>query len=175
MLHESLKQLRLNNMKENKNVWLKVGLLMAALASTAYLLMLGWYNTLSLDDYGFVADIEEQGQWQGRFSAFFVSSCLMLLFGRMTNLLCYTLFQILVGVSVIGLLIKWTLPRIDRFVLWACAFLVNNIAVMAVLEPSTYFWLCCLGYFLVAYATVLLVGLLFFSKDNRDGLMYTLY
>ena len=78
-------------------------LLIAALVSSFYLLMLGWYNTLSLDDYGFVADIEQQGHWdymkdmylhwQGRFSAFFVSSYLIPIFGRMPNMLPYTVFQ----------------------------------------------------------------------------------
>ena len=93
--------------REKQYLIVKVCLLIAAVVSSAYLLMLGWYNTLSLDDYGFVADIEEQGpweftknmylNWQGRFSAFFVSSYLMPIFGRMSNMLPYTVFQMAVG------------------------------------------------------------------------------
>ena len=54
-------------------------LIIAAIATTVYLLMLGWYNTLTLDDYVWV-DIEERGvfkwmynvymTWEGRWSAF---------------------------------------------------------------------------------------------------------
>lgn len=80
--------------KQKKQIIIvKLCLLIAALVSSIYLLMLAWYNTLSLDDYGFVADIEQQGHWdymkdmylnwQGRFSAFFVSSYLIPIFGRM--------------------------------------------------------------------------------------------
>lgn len=162
--------------REKQYLIVKVCLLIAALVSSAYLLMLGWYNTLSLDDYGFVAEIEEQGpweftknmylNWQGRFSAFFVSSYLMPLFGRMSNMLPYTVFQMAVGTCVTFLLLKWINKSNDLSLLWIVALLVNNVAVQAVLESSTYYWLCCEGYFLVPYATMLLVGLLFFSENQ---------
>ena len=160
--------------REKQYLIVKVCLLIAALVSSVYLLMLGWYNTLSLDDYGFVAEIEQQGpwsytknmymNWQGRFSAFFVSSYLIPIFGRMSNMLPYTVFQMVVGTCVTFLLLKWILKSGERSLLWILAVLVNNVAVQAVLESSTYYWLCCEGYFLVPYATMLLVGLLFFSK-----------
>lgn len=157
--------------------FVKVGLWLAALATSAYLLMLGWYNTLSLDDYMYLFDIEQLGQlgyvrkiyftWQGRFSVFFVSSYLMPLFGNMANMLPYTVFQMLIGTLVIFLFLKWGLELQDRLLLFVCAMLINNVAVLALLEFSTYYWLCCMCYFLVPYATILLVGLLFFKKDRR--------
>ena len=164
--------------KQNKQIIIvKLCLLIAALVSSIYLLMLAWYNTLSLDDYGFVADIEQQGHWdymkdmylnwQGRFSAFFVSSYLIPIFGRMSNMLPYTLFQIAVGTCVTFLLLKWIVKSKDLSLIWIIALLVNNVAVQAVLESSTYYWLCCEGYFLVPYATMLLVGLLFFCESRN--------
>ena len=65
-----------------------------AIASTAYLLMLGWNNALSLDDYGYVFLVENNGVlgmmrmayqgWQCRFSTFFVNGLVFLLFGRVS-------------------------------------------------------------------------------------------
>ena len=73
----------MNMQSINRNVVNKWLISIAAICTTTYLLMLGWFNTLSLDDYGFVVDLSHYTPWewtkfmymtwQGRFSDFFVS------------------------------------------------------------------------------------------------------
>ena len=63
-----------------KKVLIDILLIIAATSSTIYLSYLSAYNVLSLDDYGFVADLGTKSiwkyvadlymNWQGRFSAF---------------------------------------------------------------------------------------------------------
>lgn len=152
------------------NRWL---IIIAAFVTTAYLLMLGCFNTLSLDDYGFVVDLSHYTPWewtkfmymtwQGRFSGFFVSGITFQLWGRASSLLSWTVIHLLLGYWVVGLIIR-DVVKIKDVGLWLpLAVLIENITIMSVLEFSTFYWLCCAGYFLVVYATILLAYVLFFS------------
>lgn len=155
----------------------KVGALLlciAAICTTAYLLMLGWFNTLSLDDYGFAVDLSHMTPWewmkntymtwQGRFSTFLVSGCIFKIWGHATSLFSWTIIHLLLGYAVAYLYMRDVLKVKNVVSRCALAVLVSNITIMSVFEISTFYWLCCAGYFLVIYATLLLFYVLFVSK-----------
>lgn len=152
----------------------RVALLMAVVCTTAYLLMLGFYSTLLLDDYGYTHLALTGGVGalvkttymgaQCRFAGFFVTGILMNIFGHDTNMIGYTVLMLVLGyLSVYALLVNLFRHR-DKWMLWGVSMLVLNVAVMACLEISTFFWLCCSIYFLEMYATLLLVTVLFYSE-----------
>ena len=158
---------------DNCNVIIKWLINIAAICTTAYLLMLGWFNTLSLDDYGFVVDITHYNPWQwakvmymtwqGRFSTFFVNGFIFKLWGHAPSLFLWTTIHLLLGYWVVGLIIR-DVAKIKDIELWIpLSVLIENITIMSVFEISTFYWLCCAGYFLVIYATILLGYVLFFS------------
>lgn len=158
----------------NRELLIKVLLVVAAVCTTAYLLMLGWFNTLSLDDYGFAVDISHLSPWewmvrqymtwQGRFSAFLVSGYIFEIWGRSSSLFSWTVIHLLLGFAVVYLYVRDVLKVKDVVNRCAIAVLVSNITIMSVFEISTFYWLCCAGYFLVIYATLLLFYVLFVSK-----------
>lgn len=167
----------------NTNVIIKQLLLIVAICTTAYLMMLGWFNTLSLDDYGFAVDMsrytpwewakEIYMTWQGRFSSFFVSGFIFQLWGHASSLFSWTVIHLLSGYWVVGLFIR-DVAKVKDIGLWIpLAILIENITIMSVFEFSTFYWLCCAGYFLVIYATILLIYVLFFSHW-RNWLNWTI-
>lgn len=158
----------------DRNRVIKVLLVVAAVCTTAYLLMLGWFNTLSLDDYGFAVDLSHMTPWQwmerqymtwqGRFSTFLVSGYIFEVWGRSTSLFSWTIIHLLLGYAVTYLYIRDVLKVKDVVNRCAIAILVSNITIMSVFDISTFYWLCCAGYFLVIYATLMLFYVLFVSK-----------
>lgn len=152
---------------------INVLLIVASVCTTAYLLMLGWFNTLSLDDYSFVVDMTQNSvfgwtklmyeTWQGRFSTFLVSGCIFKIWGFATSLFSWTVIHLILGYAVVYLYIRDVLRVRDTVHCIAIAVLVSNITIMSVFEISTFYWLCCAGYFLVIYATLLLFYVLFVS------------
>ncbi len=155
-------------------LWIKSLLCLAAAVTTAYLLMLGWYNTLSLDDYGFAVDMRTNTPyswmkqmymtWQGRFSGFFVSGLVFKLFGNGDFLWLWSVIHLALGYVVVGLYIKNVVKVNDYCLLLSTTILLTNIAICSVFELGTFYWLCCVGYFLVIYATLLLIYILFFAQ-----------
>lgn len=141
-------------------------------ATTAYLLMLGWYNTLSLDDYGFAVDLRVYNPfswtkqiyltWQGRFTGFFLSGIRFELFDT-SSLWIWTIIHLLLGYMVTWLYMKDVVRIKDTCLNVGISVLLTNIAICSVFEISTFYWLCCAGYFFVIYATLLLVYVLFFA------------
>ena len=158
----------------NKEVCRRILIILAALISTGYLLMLGWYNTLSLDDYGFVVDTSNVSPWQwayhmymtwqGRFSTFLVNGCLFILFGHSSTLFPLTVLHLLLGYGVLYLYARDVLHIKDVTNRIAITVLITNIAIMSVFEISTFYWLCCAGYFLEIYATLLLFYVIYIAK-----------
>ncbi len=162
-------------MKNKLSVFIpRIAFIFAVLCSTAYLLMLGYYSTLLLDDYGYthLALTEGVGALvrttylgaQCRFAGFFVTGILMNIFGHDTNMIGYTLFMLLAGYGSLYALLVNIFRQSKKIVLWGFAMLLINVAIMACLEISTFFWLCCSIYFLEMYATLLLVTILFYSQ-----------
>lgn len=158
----------------NKEVCRRILIILAALISTGYLLMLGWYNALSLDDYGFVVDTSNVSPWQwayhmymtwqGRFSTFLVNGYLFILFGHSSTLFPLTVLHLLLGYGVLYLYARDVLHIKDVTNRIAITVLITNIAIMSVFEISTFYWLCCAGYFLEIYATLLLFYVIYIAK-----------
>lgn len=151
----------------------------AAILSTIYLLIIGWYNVLSLDDYGYTAGVEENGVfglvrdaymgWQCRFSTFFVNGLIMLIFGRASNLVGVTILMLCTGWIAVERLLtgisntyKLNLSCPAK---WGTAILCANIGVMSFLQPSTFYWLCALNYTIAIWATIFLLYFIFFSSS----------
>lgn len=155
-------------------LYLKILVVLAATATTAYLLMLGWFNTLSLDDYGFAVDLTHYSllqwtkhmymNWQGRFSTFLINGCLFKLFGHSCTLFPWTTIHLMFGYGVLYLYFRNVLHIEDVANRIAMTVLVTNITIMSVFEISTFYWLCCAGYFLVIYATLLLFYVIYVAK-----------
>lgn len=159
---------------KHKELFLRITLIIAALSTSAYLLMLGWFNMLCLDDYGFAVDLSLFSPWewtkrmymtwQGRFSAFWVSGYIFEIWGRSETLFVWTIIHLLLGYGVIYLYARDVLHITDKINRIATTILVTNITIMSIFEISTFYWLCCAGYFLVIYATLLLFYVIYVSK-----------
>ncbi len=159
---------------KSKELFIKAVIIFAAMSTTAYLLMLGWFNTLSLDDYSCAVDINnysplewmklEYMTWQGRFSAFFVSGCVFHIWGQSVSLFSWTVIHLLLGYGVLYLYTRDVLHIKDVTNRIGITILVTNIAIMSIFEISTFYWLCCAGYFLVIYATLLLFYVIYVAK-----------
>ena len=148
----------------------------AALSGTAYLIMLGFFYVLCLDDYGWIWFAEEgygrlmefsYMEWQSRFSAYMVNGVLWQLMGRMTNWLPWTILQLAVGYLSAWLLWRSVGHVKDVWNQWGLAILTTNVGILAMFEPSTFFWVCCPNYIHAIWATELLVYFNFFSKEKQ--------
>lgn len=140
--------------------------------------MIGFYNTLSLDDYGYVYRLETQGLfesirtvyngWQCRFSTLFMNNIIFLIFGRSSNLVGVTLIMLAIGYVTFGLLFDGILKKhnivLSNSVMFASTILLVNIGVMSYLESNTFFWLCTLNYTFSSYMAILLIYSLFYSR-----------
>lgn len=159
----------------------KIALILAVVGSTAYLLMLGWYNNLLLDDYGFVADVDRDGpyglmknaywHWQSRFSAFYVLGWILKIWGHASNLIGYTILLLAVGYATIYYALQRITKIQDKWMMLGMAILINNVSIMAYLELSTFYWVCCALYTLSTYTAILLFTIIFFSA-GRDWLRW---
>ena len=167
------------DMKNNKNIGniiLKIAFVGAIICSIAYLLMLGWYNTLLLDDYGFAADVDEGGAyglmrnaylyWQCRFSAFYVLGWILKIWGHASNLIGYTILLLLLGYGSIYYALRNITQITNKWLQIGSAILITNVSVMAYLEISTFYWVCCAVYTLSIYAAIVLITAIFFSKGK---------
>ena len=157
-----------------ESLFMKVALLCAILSSTFYLLMLGWYNNLLLDDYGFVSDMETYGvmgylpklkMWgQCRYSAFLVLGWILQIWGHASNLIGYTIMMLVFGYASLYYALQNITRVPDKGILCAISILITNISIMAYLEISTFYWVCCAIYTLSTYAAIVLFTAIFFSK-----------
>lgn len=160
----------------------RIALALAVVCSTAYLLMLGWYNNLLLDDYGFVAEVDQGGayglmknaywHWQSRFSAFYVLGWILKIWGHASNLIGYTMLLLIIGYATIYYALRRRTKIQEKWLVLGLAMLINNVSIMAYLELSTFYWVCCALYTLSTYAAILLFTIIFFS-EGRDWLRWT--
>ena len=155
-----------------------ISLIVAAIVSSIYLLMLGWFNAPALDDYGYIYMVEEKGVWgmmatayngwQCRFSTFLVNGTIMLLFGRASNLILVTILMLMSGWLLAERLLTGIFRKygidVPKLQLVCLAVLVVNVSLMAYLEPATFFWLSALNYTISVWMTVLIVYSLFYSE-----------
>lgn len=154
----------------------KIAFVAAVISSTAYLLMLGWYNNLLLDDYGMVADVDVGGAyglmkgayfgWQSRFSAFYVLGCIFKIFGHASNLIGYTILLLVLGYGTLYYALRNITQLTNKWLLFGSAILITNVSIMAYFEMSTFYWVCCAVYTLSTYAAIALFTAIFFSNGK---------
>ena len=154
----------------------KIAFVAAVISSTAYLLMLGWYNNLLLDDYGMVADVDVGGAyglmkgayfgWQSRFSAFYVLGCIFKIFGHVSNLIGYTILLLVLGYGTLYYALKNITRLTNKWLLFGSAILITNVSIMAYFEMSTFYWVCCAVYTLSTYAAIALFTAIFFNNGT---------
>lgn len=167
-------------MTSNKSISITLCLALFALASSLYLLLLGWNNALALDDYGYVSLVEKHGVWgmmsiayhgwQCRFSTFLVNGLILLLFGRAKNLVGVTILMLLLGWGTTCLLFSGINRKhnlgIPMTIVGLVSIITVNVGVVSFLEPATFFWLCALNYTISIWMTLLLIYALFFCNGN---------
>lgn len=152
-------------------------LIIAASVTTLYLLMLGWYNTLTLDDYVWI-DIENRGifkwmyhiymTWEGRWSAFTVDAFLWKIWAHAPNLILFTVLHLALGyITTYCLMKKLLSPKKKNWQLWTYAILMVNIGLLALQEISTLYWLCCPHYIMCVWAFIWLCYMLFLIDQYR--------
>ena len=161
----------------NLNLSAVILLAAAAVATTCYLLMLGWYNTLTLDDYSW-SSIESLGvwnwmrsvymTWEGRWSAFTVDACIWKIWAHASNMILFTVIHLAIGYVTTYCLLRKILSR-KRFdwLLLTFSVLVVNLSILALQEISTFYWLCCPHYVMCVWAFIWLYYLLYLVKDYR--------
>lgn len=152
-------------------------LVAAALVTTFYLLMLGWYNTLTLDDYAW-SDIESRGifkwmyyiymTWEGRWSAFTIDACIWKIWAHASNLILFTVLHLALGyISTYCLLKKLFSKKSFDWNLLTFSVLVVNLSVLALQEISTVYWLCCPHYVMCVWAVMWLYNMLFLTDQYK--------
>ena len=166
--------------KKSTNIYslvTSIALVFAVVCSTAYLLMLGRYNVLISDDFGFISIVDNKGalgmmqdvyiNQQSRFSAFLVLGWILKVFGHSSNLIGYTVLLLLLGYGVMFYALRNITEIRNKWLLVGCGILITNMSVMAYLELSTFYWICCALYTLSSYAAIILITVIFFSKRKE--------
>ena len=161
-------------MKRKISIWM---LCFVALCSAIYLLMLGWYNVLTLDDYSSVASVDERGAlgyvqnmymtWQGRWSAFLIDAIYYKIWGHASNLVTFTMLQLAIGYVTVYYLFRKIIQEKNTIVLASISVLFVNLSILALQEISTFYWLCCPHYIVCVWAFIWLCILLFLIKDYQ--------
>lgn len=164
-------------MNKYTNTFCLIAWIVCALISTAYLLMLGYYNTILLDDYGFMVQLREMSPWnfastmymtwEGRFLPFVSSGIVMHLLDGKNNLLWYSLFLLVIGYLCIYALLKTLQPKTKNYVLGGASVIVANMIIMSYFERSTFYWICCFGYTLGLWLTILAFAVILNDKIKR--------
>ena len=152
-------------------------LCIGGITSTIYLLLLGRYDVLTLDDYGCIADVDHIGvwgyvrsmylHWQGRWSAFFVDAIYYKIWGHASNLITFTLFQLMIGYATVYLLLKKLFSTQHNVMLASNSVLFVNLSILSLQEISTFYWLCCPHYILCVWAFMWLCYLLFLVEQLK--------
>lgn len=152
-------------------------LVAAAMVTTGYLLMLGWYNTMTLDDYAW-SDIDTRGvfnwtyhvymTWEGRWSAFIVDACIWKIWAHASNMVLFTVLHLALGyVSTYYLLKKLFAKTSFDGVLLVFSILAVNLSILALQEISTLYWLCCPHYIMCVWAVMWLCNMLFLTDKFK--------
>lgn len=166
----------MNNTQKIVSILCKVAFIAAIVCSTAYLLMLGWFNNFLMDDYSFISDVDSGGawgltkhaylNWQSRFSAFYVLGWILSIWGHATNLIGYTILLLVLGYGTIYYALRNITHVTDKWILCGSSILITNVTIMAYLELSTFYWVCCVLYTLSTYAAIILITTIFFRKSK---------
>ena len=156
-------------MKNNR--LLSVLFIVPAIASSLYLLVLGYYALPVADDFGWAVQVREMGPfgfvkmmffgWQGRYSALFVDGILCKSFGWNEHLLSFTIMELFLGYGAVYLLLRDLLRIHDNRLLLVLSITTTNLGVMSFPDLGTFFWLCTTNYIHEIWFTLYLVWFVF--------------
>lgn len=142
----------------------------------AYLFLLGSYNGLSNDDWVFIEKMKETGfwnflsdtymTWQGRFSSFFITACILKLYNLFGNIFFLPYFLFALGVSANYLLLSLFIPIVSKKSRFFISCFIFNIFVLGSLDFTTFYWACACTYFTLVFLTEILIYLLLSNKTN---------
>lgn len=149
-------------------------LALAAIATLAYLLMLGYFALPTADDWGWarqVSDLNPFGfvkafyfGWQGRFSALLIDGALCKYLGWNEHLLGFAIVELLLGYGAIYLLLRDMLSLRNNSMLAIVSIVVTNLGVMAFPEIGTFYWLCTTNYIHEIWLTLYLAWFVFYCR-----------
>lgn len=166
----------MENIKMSKHLRYVIngGLVITAVVSTLYLLMLGYYALPTADDWWWTNLVEEMNPfgfvkhfylvWQGRYSALLVDGALCRYLGRSEHLLGFTIVELLLGYGAIYLLLRDLLKLPDSGILAAIVVIITNLGVMAFPEIGTFYWLCTTNYIHEIWFTIYLIWFVFYCR-----------
>jgi hypothetical protein len=159
-----------------KNKIIILLLLVANIACLAYLLMLGWNNSLLMDDLAFIKAVEQKGifgwihsmyfNWQGRFGMFFISGLLFSLAMKFSNLVLLTIIQLILGYISVFCLLKYCFQKASKWVTLLVSVTVFNLSILGLLDFSTFYWVCASAYITIISFTILLIVVIVNDKLN---------
>ncbi len=172
--------MKFNELLKYKSIFF---LILLAVITTSYLLVLGYYNSFLLDDYAFIAKVRQQGifgfishmylTWQGRFGAFFLSGLNYKIFEN-SNLIFMAIFHLLLGYITLFLSLKSILPKLNLFLKWLLAVVITNLMIFGQLAFHIFYWGCTSWYISVNYLLVLSL-LMIFSKSYQKTYTYPIF
>lgn len=147
-------------------------ILLASVVSTIYLLMLGRYNVLIVDDYLFASKLKEVGifdfvlgmynHWQGRYGSFILSAFFYLVGEK--YLWLSTILQLVIGYFSFGCFLKLFLKN-NLFLRTVVTVVFVNMTIMSLFEISTFYWQCANSYVMLIFLTFLLSYFVF--RDEK--------
>ena len=158
-------------MRVIKNIWHIMALLLAAIGSLVYLLMLGYFALPTADDWGWARLVSDFGSfgfvhmfyycWQGRFSALLIDGTLCRWLGWNEHLLLFSCVELILGYGAVYLLLR-DLAKISKGLTLALAsIIITNLGVMAFPEIGTFYWLCTSNYIHEIWFTMYLIWFIF--------------
>jgi hypothetical protein len=155
---------------------LVLSLLIANVPVIFYLLFLGYYNSLFLDDYGFSVAVKERGlalvkdmyfNWQGRYGILIISCFLFKIAQLFGNLLPLTIFQLLLGYGCFYLLLHSIFDKLGKSFIFLIAVTCFHLAILGLLEFSTFYWVCASPCITLISLTALLIYAVFNTHLNK--------
>jgi hypothetical protein len=153
-----------------------LSLIIANIFALVYLLFLGYYNSLLLDDYGMIDAVKEKGvnfildmylRWLGRFGAYTINYVLFKIAPLLNNLLPLTILQLVLGYGCVYLLLRFVFDALNRSFVFLLSVTIFNLGVLGLLEFSTFYWVCASGYVTIASLTIALIPAVFDQKINK--------
>lgn len=161
----------------NKTKLFLLFLLIADVASLIYLLGLGSYNSLLIDDYGFSSRVDRIGiinltlemynTWQGRFGMFLISGSFFKIFGAEGNVLAITILNLILGFGSIYLFLSLFFKTLNRWLLFLVSVFLVNLSIMSLFEISTFYWVCASVYISIIFLSFLLSWIIFNPHLNK--------
>lgn len=152
-------------------------MIVLAVISTIYLLLIGFYNSYLLDDYIFLNNVRESGvwgfiknmylTWQGRYGGFLLSALNYALFPYGTNMVWMTLIHLILGYGTVGFLITLLDIKLNKYFRVLLSVLIVNLIVLGQIAFSTFYWGCTVWYVSVNYLTIWLFVLIFSNRVNN--------